>query len=168
MIFLLRCFESSSFHWCLRVLSNMNYKFCYYCFFYLSSFEERRAVCVSRKTKKRYEYFKIDFNDCIDIKILKLFSFNWWNHSNSKLQFEKMKCYLVSNQFWNEQKSFFSLWKRSVNDVRVKIRYYKTRVLWTAKDIKESSFLIIQSTVYYWNRRQYSNCSTQSFCCWSF
>ena len=26
-----------------------------------------------------------------------------------KFQFEEMKCYLVLNQFWNEQKSFFSL-----------------------------------------------------------
>ena len=73
MIFLSRYFESSSFHCCLRVLSNMNYKFCYYCFFYLLSFEERKAFCVNRKTKKCYEYFKIDFDDCTDIETLELF-----------------------------------------------------------------------------------------------
>ena len=77
-----------------------------------------------------------------------------------------MRCYLVSNKFWDEQKSFFSLWKRSVNDVRVKIWCYETRMSWAVKNIKESSFLIIQSAIYYWNRHQYFDCSIQSFCCW--
>ena len=54
----------------------MNYEFYYYYFFYLSSFEKREALCMNRKIKKCYEYFKIDFNDCIDIKILELFFFN--------------------------------------------------------------------------------------------
>ena len=152
----------------MRVLSNINYEFYYYCFFYLSFFEERRVLCVNWKTEKCHEYFKVDLDDCTDTEILELFFFNWWNHINSKFQFEEMRRYLVSNQFWDEQKSFFSLWKRFVNNVRVKIRCYETRMSWAAKDIKESSFLIIRSAIYYWNRRQYSDCSAQSFCCWSF
>ena len=76
MIFLSRCFESSNFHYCLRGLSNMNYEFYYYCFFYLLSFKERRALYMSRKIKKCYEYFEVDFGDCFDIEILKLFFFN--------------------------------------------------------------------------------------------
>ena len=137
----------------MRILSNISYKFCYYCLFHLSSFEERRAFCVNRKTKKRHEYFEIDFDDCIDTEILELFFLNWWNHINSRFYFEKIKRYLISNQLWNEQKFFFSLQKRPVNDVRIKIRYYETRMSWTAKSIKESSFLIIRSMIYYWNRR---------------
>ena len=152
----------------MRVLSNINYKFYYYCFFYLSSFEERKTLCVSKKTKRCYEYFEIDLNDCIDIKNLELFSLNWWNHISNKFQFEKMRCYFISNQRWNEQKSFFSLWKQFVNDFRVKIQCYETRMLWTIKDIKESSFLIIRSAIYYWNRHQYFDYLIQSFCCWSF
>ena len=80
---------------------------------------------------------------------------NWWNDISSKFQFEEIKRYLVLNQFWNEEKLFFSLWKRSVNDVQIKIRCYETRILWTAKNIKKSSFLIIQNAIYYWNRHQY-------------
>ena len=99
MIFLLRCFESSDFHWCLRVLSNINYKFCYYCLFHLSFFEERKIFCVNKRTEKCHEYFEVDFNDCIDTETFELFSFNWWNHINNRFQFEKMKRYLVSNQF---------------------------------------------------------------------
>ena len=137
----------------MRVLLNMNYKFYYYCFFYLLFFEEWKGFCVSRRTEKYHEYFKVDFDKCIDIEILELFFFNWWNHISSRFQFEEMRCYLVSNQSWDEQKSFFLWWKRSVNDVRVKIQCYETRMSWTVNDIKESSFLIIQSTVYYWNRR---------------
>ena len=153
MTFLSRCFESSSFHWCLRVLPNMNYKFCYYCFFYLSSFEERRIFYVNRRTKKRYEYFEVDFDDCIGIEILELFFLNWWNHISSRFQFEEMRRYFILNQFWDEQKSFFSLWKRLVNDIRIKIRYYETRMPWTVKNIKNGSFLIVRSAIYYWNRR---------------
>ena len=137
----------------MRVLLNINYKFCYYCFFYLSPVEERKVLCVNKRTEKYHEYLEVDLDDCIDIKILELFFFNWWNHINSKFQFEEMKCYLNSNQFSDEQKSFFSLWKRSVNDVQVKIRCYETRMSWAAKSIKESSFLIIQDAIYYWNRR---------------
>ena len=168
MTFLLRYFESSSFHWCLRVLSNTNYEFCYYCFFYLSSFEERRVFCVNRRTEKRHEYFKIDFNNCIDIKIFELFFLNWWNYINNRFRFKKMRHYFVSNQLWDGQKSFFSLWKRFVNDVRIKIQCYETIMSWAVKDIKESLFLISWNTIYYWNRRRYFDCSIQSFCCWSF
>ena len=152
----------------MRVLSDISYKFYYYCFFYLSSFEERGALCVSRRTERRHECLEVDLDDCINIETLELFSLNWWNHISSRFQFEEMKRYLVSNQFWDEQKSFFSLWKRSVNNVRVKIRCYETRMSWAAKSIKESSFLIIRDAIYYWNRRQYFDCSAQSFCCWSF
>ena len=152
----------------MRVLSNINYKFYYYCFFYLSFFKEQKVLCVSKKIEKHYKYFKVDLNDCIDTEILELFFFNWWNHINSRFQFEKMRRYLVSNQLWDEQKSFFSLWKRSVNNVRVKIRCHETRMSWAVKNIKESSFLIIRSAIYYWNRRQYSDCLAQSFCCWFF
>ena len=144
MNFSLRCFESSSFHWCLRVLSNMSYKFYYYCFFYLSSFEERKTFCVSKRTEKCHEYYEVNLDDCIDIEILELFSLNWWNHISSRFQFEEMKRYLVSNQFWDEQKSFFSLWKRSVNNVRVKIRCHETRMLWAAKDIKKVRFWLYE------------------------
>ena len=73
MIFLLRYFKSSSFHKLLRILSNINYKFYYYCFFYLSSFKERRTFYVNKRTKKRYKYFEIDLDDCIDIEILEFF-----------------------------------------------------------------------------------------------
>ena len=51
----------------LRVLSNINYKFCYYYLFYLSFFKERKVFYISKKIKKRHEYFEIDFDDCIDI-----------------------------------------------------------------------------------------------------
>ena len=135
------------------VLPNMSYKFYYYCFVYLSFFEERKVLYVNKRTRKRHEYLKIyKFNNCIDIKTLKLFFFNWWNHISNRFQFKEIKYYLVSNQFWNEQKSFFSLWKRLLNDVRVKIRCYETRISWAVKDIKKSSFLIIRSAIYYWNR----------------
>ena len=165
MTFLLRYFEISDFHWCLRILSNINYEFYYYCFSYLSPFEEQKAFCMNRKIEKCHESFKIDFDDCIDTEILELFFFNWWNHISSRFQFEEMRRYLVLNQLWDGQKSFFSLWKRSVNNVRIKIRCHETRMSWAAKDIKESSFLIIRSAIYYWNRRQYFDCSVQSFCC---
>ena len=164
----MQCFESSNFHWYLRVLSNINYKFYYYCFFYLLSFEERRVFCVNKKTEKQYKYFEVDFDDCIDTEILELFFLNWWNHISSRFQFEEMRRYFVPNQFWDGQKSFFSLWKRSVNNVRVKIRCHETRMSWAVKNIKESSFLIIRSAIYYWNRRQYFDCSIQLFCCWFF
>ena len=99
------------------------------------------------------------FNDCIDAEIFKLFFLTWWNHINIRFQFEKIKRYFVSNRFWDEQKLFFSLWERFVNHVRIKIQCYKTRMLWTVKDIKESSFLIIRNVIYCWNRRQYSDYS---------
>ena len=59
MVFLSRCFENSNFHWCLRVLSNINYKFYYYYFFYLSSFEKRRVLYVSRKTENVMNILKL-------------------------------------------------------------------------------------------------------------
>ena len=51
----------------------MNYEFYYYCFFYLSFFEEQRARCVNRRTGKRHKYFEISFDDYIDTEILELF-----------------------------------------------------------------------------------------------
>ena len=124
----------------------MNYEFCYYCFSYLSSFEERGALYVDRRTERRHECLKVDLDDCIDIETLELFSLNWWNNISSRFQFEEVRRYLVPNQFWDGQKSSFSLWKRFVNNVRVKIRCYETKMSWAAKSIKESSFLIIQMT----------------------
>ena len=151
----------------MRVLSNINYEFYYYCLSHLLSFEARRVICVNKRTERRHEYFKIDFDNCIGTEIFELFFFKWWNHINSRFQFQEMKRYFVSNQLWDEQKSFFSLWKQPVNDVRVKIQCYETRMLWTVKSIKENSFLIIRDAIYHWNQRQYFDCSVQSFCCWS-
>ena len=54
----------------------MNYEFYYYCFFYLSSFKERKILCINKRTERRYEYFKINLDNYFDIETLKLFFLN--------------------------------------------------------------------------------------------
>ena len=76
MISLSQCFESFNFLKSMRVLSNINYKFCYYCFFYLLSFEERKIFRMNRRTEKYCKYFEINLDDCLDTEIFKIFSFN--------------------------------------------------------------------------------------------
>ena len=105
----------------------MNYKSYYYYFFYLLFFEERKVLCVSRRIKKRHEYFKVDFNDCIDIKILKLFfllidksilavdfSLKKWSSILFQIDFETNKNYFshYKNDFWTMFELKYNITKR--------------------------------------------------------
>ena len=68
----------------MRLLSNMNNKFYYYCPFYLLFFEESTAFYISRRIEKRHEYLEARLNNYVDFKTFELFFFDWRNHIDSR------------------------------------------------------------------------------------
>ena len=73
LVAIFRKFELSLMFACIIEINN---KFCYYCFFYLLFFKERRIFCVNKKTEKHHKDFEVDFDNCIDTETFELFFFN--------------------------------------------------------------------------------------------